>query len=476
MRNRPVRWPLVVKVPLMAAGLVLVAAALVSAGVLVRLTQEQDARVSALGRAYLDTTAAALAPSLAHGDVWEAFDVLDRGRQAFGALRLRLAAVVLPNGRILAATDPRRLPVGSAPPAELASHGTGGLAMDRIGGLGWMARDVTDGGRSLGKVLVEMDLAEERAGQVRLLLVMVAVNAALALALAALGWWVTSRMLRPVRLLAAHLGGAADGPPTKLPVKAAGRSPEARTLFRRYNAMVESVEERQALTARLAEEERLATLGALAGSMAHEVNNPLGGMLTALDTIASHGSDPAVRTRSVSLLRRGLEDIRNVVRASLVLYKGPPTPGSALDRGAMDDLRLLAGPEAARRGVTLDWDNRVGEEPVDPTPIRQIVLNLLLNAIAATSPGGVVKLSAGRDRGRLVVAVSDGGPGLPEAMASILARPGPMPTGGGTGLGLWTAARAAQALGGTIRSTAAEAGTTLVLEIPMEERRADLAA
>jgi len=476
MRSRPLRWRLVVKVPLIAAGLVLMAAALVSAGVLVRLTQEQDARVSALGRAYLDTTAAALAPSLAHEDVWEAFDVLDRGRQAFGALRLRLAAVVLPSGRILAATDPRRLPVGSVPPPELASHGTDGLAMDRIGGLGWMSREVTDGGRSLGRVLVEMDLADERAGQIRLLLVMVAVNAALALALATLGWWVTSRMLRPVHLLASHLGGAADGPPTKLPVKAAGRSPEARTLFRRYNAMVESVEERQALTARLAEEERLATLGALAGSMAHEVNNPLGGMITALDTVASHGGDPSVRARSVALLRRGLEDIGNVVRASLVLYKMTPGANSVLTGGALDDLRLLAGPEAARRGVTLNWENRVGEEPVDPTPVRQIVLNLLLNAIAATPPGGVVRLSAARDRNRFVVTVADHGPGLPTTMAAILAAPGAMPTGGGTGLGLWTAARAAQALGGTIRSTPAKAGTTLVLEIPMEERRADLAA
>ncbi|MCC7274233.1 MAG: HAMP domain-containing histidine kinase [Alphaproteobacteria bacterium] len=239
-------------------------------------------------------------------------------------------------------------------------------------------------------------------------------------------------------------------------------------LFRGYNAMVRAAGEREALRLRLAEEERLATLGTLAGSMAHEVNNPLGGMLTALDTIAAHGTDARVREQSIGFLRRGLEDIRNVVRASLVLYKARAGP-TVLSREALDDLRYLAGPEAARRGVQLAWENAVEAAPVgNATAVRQAVLNLLLNAIAASPPRGTVSLAARHDDGRLIIAVADEGAGLPQSVDAMLSAPDAGLPAGSTGLGLWAATRAVRALGGTIRHEITATGTILVLEIPTE--------
>ena len=58
--------------------------------------------------------------------------------------------------------------------------------------------------------------------------------------------------------------------------------------------MARALNEREALTARLAAQEKLAVLGKLASVMAHEVNNPLGGIFNALDTLRRHGEDPSV--------------------------------------------------------------------------------------------------------------------------------------------------------------------------------------
>ena len=60
---------------------------------------------------------------------------------------------------------------------------------------------------------------------------------------------------------------------------------ETGRLFRGFNRMARAVAEREALVARLADEERLASLGRLASGMAHEINNPLGGLFNAIDTL-----------------------------------------------------------------------------------------------------------------------------------------------------------------------------------------------
>ena len=194
---------------------------------------------------------------------------------------------------------------------------------------------MAESGIPLGRLLIEVDVSEQQAERMRLGAVLVAANAGLAAALALLGWWLVRRMLRPVRLLTGQLALATSSEPSEIPQQAFNHvGLEFGGLFRSYNAMVRAAGERAALQARLADEERLATLGTLAGSMAHEVNNPLGGMLTALDTIAEHGDDPGVRDQSVGFLKRGLEDIRNVVRASLVLYKAPVGPAILSRAGA----------------------------------------------------------------------------------------------------------------------------------------------
>jgi signal transduction histidine kinase len=233
--------------------------------------------------------------------------------------------------------------------------------------------------------------------------------------------------------------------------------------------MARAFSERQILAAHLAEQEKCAMLGRLASGMAHEVNNPLAGMLNAIDTMQEYGHEPAVLQASVDFLKRGLAGIRNVVRATLVTYKGGSETG-VLTGIDLDDLRFLVQHETSVRWLRLDWDNRIAEPlAIDGPAVRQIMLNLLLNACAASPDGGIVAVTASHCAGQLRITIADRGPGLPEDMAALLHQdaPAPAPSPDSKGLGLWTTGDLVRRLGGGVDIEYPGVGTRLVVTLPV---------
>jgi K+-sensing histidine kinase KdpD len=132
-------------------------------------------------------------------------------------------------------------------------------------------------------------------------------------------------------------------------------------------------------------------------------------------------------------------------------------------------LGLLIGPEARRKSVEIVISNAlIDNVRVPSTPIRQAVLNLILNAVAAAPEGSQVCVSAELVGKQLAIAVTDRGPGLPTMEAEVLTgRSGaPTPLDGG-GLGLWTISRLVADIGGRIAvEYPASGGTAVKLALP----------
>jgi signal transduction histidine kinase len=480
MITRPTGWSLALRVPLMVGGLVVVVASVFSLGVLQRLEQDQRLHLAQLAATYLDGMATAVQPALLQRDIWEAFAALDRARMHYEGPRAVSTAVLLADGRVLAAADPRAWPSGVTLPADVAERAARAAAgepiLDPQRARATLARDLFEGGIPIGRIVAELDIAPLLKARAKMRQTLILASAALTLLFAGAGFLLVRVFLRPVETLRRHVlaSAATGGLMLPLPPEAfAHVGNEFNALFQALNRTASAVAEREDIAARLAEEERFAQLGRLASSMAHEVNNPLGGMMTAVDTIATHGSDPAIRAASLGFLQRGLADIANVVRANLASYKGEAGAGP-LRATDLDDLRHLVRHEMERRGIRLEWSNTLPAElAVDRTLVRQIVLNLLLNATAVSSAGGTVSMHAGEKEDLIRIEIADAGPGLPADAAAMLEAPQATPPRDG-GLGLWTASRLAARLGGALQPMPAAQGTIIALLVPSPRPYADV--
>jgi signal transduction histidine kinase len=295
-------------------------------------------------------------------------------------------------------------------------------------------------------------------------------NGALTAIFAVAGWLLVARMMRPVEILSRHLAVAEPTLARPISDEIVTRTKgEFAKVFRAYNTLVRSMGEREELLKRLAEEKRLASLGRLSSVVAHEINNPLGGLFTAVSTLRSHGHIKNVREVSLGLLERGLTGIRDVVRSTLTIYRTDTTPRNFAPSD-IDDLALLIGPEARRRTVNVEILNELRTtKPVPSTPVRQSVLNLLLNAVAAAPEGSTVAVHASASEAHLRIVVRDRGVGMPLGASEALSRrtDAPPPIVGG-GLGLWTTNRLINDLGGRIDVVLpSDGGTEITLLLPI---------
>ncbi len=472
--RRLIHLPLRIKAPLLVALLMATAGAVASHFVLSRLATMQRDTSRAIAGVWVDGLAVKLGPPLLRGDPWEAFDALDGARTVTEAFRPNFIVALDAGGRVIAASDPPRAPaLAPAPSALLAAFPAGdAIVVDAEAGVARLRRTVAPQGVRVGVLLAEIDVSAQLAERRELLRALILTNAGLTLALSAAGFVIVGRAFRPLGLIAEHLEMGAEGRAVEIPAdRLGGPRTEFGRLARRFNAMARAVNERESLAARLAEEERAASLGRLASGMAHEINNPLGGLFNAVSTLRRHGADPAVRARSLSLIERGLQGIRDVVRATLTVHR-PERGGRSFGPSDLADLRVLVEPATRRRALTVVWRAEAFETAAPAGPVRQAALNLLLNASEAAAAGGAVRLTVHDGPDGVALTVEDDGPGLsPELVAYLEGESAAPPRSGG--LGLWVVARAAQTAGFAVRAGTSDLGGAAVtlLLAPAQERR-----
>ena len=239
-----------------------------------------------------------------------------------------------------------------------------------------------------------------------------------------------------------------------------------------FNQMAVEMAEKKMLEEQIAISEKLAALGRITAGVAHEVNNPLAGLLNCIDTLKKHPDDKELIQRYLPLLDKGLNRIRNIVESLLVgLRVEDAREESGLS--CLEELRDIVEAEIDGRDIDLVWENHLDDQiRINGRQVQQVVLNLLKNAVQVLPDGGTVTFRSFQDGDCVVLEVGDDGPGIPPGNRSRIFDPFFTTKSNGTGLGLWIVYRLVQSMSGVIEvESEMGRGTQFQVTLPATEVR-----
>jgi signal transduction histidine kinase len=211
--------------------------------------------------------------------------------------------------------------------------------------------------------------------------------------------------------------------------------------------------------------ERLATVGRVVAGIAHEINNPLEGMLNYL-TLAQDDlarGDAAAAERRMGGVREGIERVAGIVQQVLGQADPATAPISPVELGSLIR-QTVAFIESRRAFRGIAFSVAVPGEPLlasgRSVMLGQVLTNLALNACEAQPEGGEVRVSAARDGDRLRVEIADRGPGIASEDLARIFEPF-YSTKGSTGLGLSVCHTIVSQHGGELKAQDREGGGTV---------------
>ncbi|MGQ9651723.1 MAG: sensor histidine kinase [Phycisphaerae bacterium] len=237
----------------------------------------------------------------------------------------------------------------------------------------------------------------------------------------------------------------------------------------------ENYREHERLRRQLTHSEKLALIGELAATVAHEVNNPLDGLQNSIRILRRGVDNPDQVRQLLDLMENGLYRIEMIMRRLLTMSRDEPLSLAATRiETIVDDALVFAQPKLNRGRVELirDLPESLPFAMVDRLQMAQVLINLMINAADAMPNGGklTIRCRSG-DYGRtLLLDVIDTGCGIaPEHLPHIFE---PFYTtkskGGGTGLGLAVVSRIVKAHGGTVEiQSEVGKGTRFRISLPV---------
>jgi hypothetical protein len=221
--------------------------------------------------------------------------------------------------------------------------------------------------------------------------------------------------------------------------------------------------------------EKLAALGQLAAGVAHEINNPLAGLRNAFELIKADLSPQHPHFELLELIDREIERVGSIIHQMYQLYgRAPQTPTELNLSQTVRDVVELLQRVARKRGVTLRRDAADALPPVrlPEGEVKQVLYNLIQNAIQASPSGETVTIRIAADQDEIEVVVEDRGPGIADDVLPRIFDPffstKTDESHSGMGLGLSVSRSVIEALGGRIDvSRHAPHGSTFVAVFPI---------
>ncbi len=471
------------KIPLRGSVLIIATAFAVSVALIAReydvFKRDLIDTAESMGRVLATT----LVTPMLHDDLWRMYEIINSPFQSKlrpnSPLSADLLVVVDPLLRVYVSNQPKRFPM-LAEAAEVVPdfkelidaqremRGDDPKVLDlKTSDHLYMVTPILADGVLLGTLVMgyprdiflpRLFALIQRAGVVTLFVLLLMIAAS---------WYWAQRFAEPLVRLADCMGrvGAEIPDDIECRLELGDSKDEIGRLAAAFQRMVLDLREKAALEKQVVVSERLAALGRLSAGIAHEINNPLGGMLNAISTFKRHGQDDPMVARTLSLLERGLTQIKETVAALLVEAK---LESHALTRQDIEDVRTLLQPDVTQKRARFEWQNDVATEtPLPSTPVRQILINLLLNAIHALDVGGRLLCRVVQQENALRITVENNGRHIPPERLDHLFEPFAHGVQEGYGLGLWVTYQIVEQLGGRTEAHSSPGETRFTVTLPL---------
>ena len=314
---------------------------------------------------------------------------------------------------------------------------------------------------------------------------MIVLGFASAATVLALAWLLHRIVILPVRELRAGALALGSGEDVQWSRQ---RADELGDLANAFRAMATQLQEnRRDLERRVDERTRevirtaqLAQLGTLAAGIAHEINNPLASIAACAEgLLREQGSSAADRERLreyLQIVRKEAMRARDITARLLRFARRDPARRETVWLGTeIHEVAPLFEHQLADAGVTLSIDAEARGPTIvgDPSEWRQVLFNLLRNALDATPRGGRIELVCKTNGDRVELVVSDDGSGIPATALDRIFEPffTTKEPGKGTGLGLAIVHRIVTGHGGTITAANGTRGARFSISLPLAAAR-----
>jgi len=244
-----------------------------------------------------------------------------------------------------------------------------------------------------------------------------------------------------------------------------------RTLEEKVN---KRTEELVAVQTQMAQSEKLASIGRLAAGVAHEINNPLGGVLTFSMLALEDCDDDHPLKQSLEVIVKQTLRCRETVKGLLEFARQSNTAPSITEVNSVVDktLQLLENQTIFQNIRTVrKFDPQLPQVLIDAGQLQQVVMNIVINAVDAMEENGVLTIETGVAplNQEILIKISDTGKGIPEDILPLIFEPffTTKKVGKGTGLGLSIVHGIITRAGGRIEVASSLQGATFTVRLPI---------
>ncbi len=220
--------------------------------------------------------------------------------------------------------------------------------------------------------------------------------------------------------------------------------------------------------------EKLAVLGQLSAGVAHEINNPLGGIKLCFDNVVSTQMDEETRKAHIDVINAGFDRIQGIIRHLLDFSKQSSLSVMLVSINNLIDYVLhLIDYQITKKNIMVikNFSPDIPDIVVDPNKIEQVFLNIMLNAVQAIDEdkNGVLAVTTSCSNGFCEAFFKDTGSGICDEVLPRIFDPffTTKPVGEGTGLGLSVSKSIIEQHGGRIDVETSDSGTVFIIRLPL---------